>query len=216
MITVAPIQYVLSGIELPNGTIVAPQGDENGNLKCVLASEAAITIGEVSIIGITYGAGAVVTATTPRVTLASDDPAVASLGAKADTPVADNTTVEDSTPHSGISLWKRIVNLLIALLGKAIAQPTSETAAVAETTTSAAWTAGVSIPTGAYAMDVTITGDSCYAGFTSTGSAPAQTGRRLLVNSTVRLFAPSAASGKVWWKGVSGTTTTVDYTWLIR
>ena len=41
-----------------------------------------------------------------------------SLGATTAAPVADNTTVEDATARTGISLLKRIVNVLIAILGK--------------------------------------------------------------------------------------------------
>jgi hypothetical protein len=42
----------------------------------------------------------------------------AAVGGKTDAPVADNTTVEDATSHSGISVWKRIANALIAILAK--------------------------------------------------------------------------------------------------
>lgn len=49
------------------------------------------------------------------VTLATDD---SLFGATTTAPVADNTTVEDGTARTGISLWKRIANCLIAILGK--------------------------------------------------------------------------------------------------
>ena len=41
----------------------------------------------------------------------------AAIGTTTDAPVADITTVEDATARTGVSLWKRMVNLLIAFLG---------------------------------------------------------------------------------------------------
>jgi len=52
----------------------------------------------------------------------------AQVGATTTAPVADNTTVEDGTARTGISLWKRIANCLIAILGKLPAVGTAGTA----------------------------------------------------------------------------------------
>lgn len=50
-------------------------------------------------------------------TSAKQDLQIATEGSPTDAPVADNTTTEGATARTGISLWKRIANLLIALLG---------------------------------------------------------------------------------------------------
>jgi len=68
--------------------------------------------------GVAAGAG-VVDSRTQRVVHPTDDPIVSGIGTTLDTVVGDNTTVAASaTAASGISLWKRIVNLLIAVLAK--------------------------------------------------------------------------------------------------
>jgi len=68
--------------------------------------------------GVAGGAG-VVDSRTQRVVHCTDDPAVSGIGTTLDTVVGDNTTpAASATAASGISLWKRIVNLLIAVLAK--------------------------------------------------------------------------------------------------
>ncbi len=52
----------------------------------------------------------------------------AAEGATTNAPVADNTTPTSATAATGISLWKRIVNLLIAMLAKLPAFGTAGTA----------------------------------------------------------------------------------------
>jgi len=52
-------------------------------------------------------------------TAAKQDALVAIVGATTGTVVGDNTTVCDATAATGIGLWKRIVNLLIAILAAA-------------------------------------------------------------------------------------------------
>jgi len=65
--------------------------------------------------GIASGAG-IVDARTQRVVHCTDDPAVSGIGTTLDAVVGDNTTpAASATAASGISLWKRIVNLLIAI-----------------------------------------------------------------------------------------------------
>jgi hypothetical protein len=48
----------------------------------------------------------------------------AQAGTTTDAPLAGNVTEESATARSGVSLWKRIVNVLIALLGAATAGAT--------------------------------------------------------------------------------------------
>lgn len=50
------------------------------------------------------------------------------IGTTTDAPVADNTTVASATAATGISLWKRLVNLGIAILAKQPALGTAGTA----------------------------------------------------------------------------------------
>lgn len=76
------------------------------------------------------------------------DGADTALGARANTPVGDNTTVEDATARTGISLFKRIVNLLIAILAK---QPAIGT----YTTTVSRVTSNGSIPSGVASWSIT-------------------------------------------------------------
>lgn len=49
-------------------------------------------------------------------------------GATTDAPLADNTTAESATARTGVSLWKRVVNLGIAILAKLPAFGTAGTA----------------------------------------------------------------------------------------
>jgi len=68
--------------------------------------------------GVAGGAG-VVDSRTQRVVHPTDDPVVSGIGTTLDAVVGDNTTpAASATAASGISLWKRIVNLLIAVLAK--------------------------------------------------------------------------------------------------
>lgn len=66
------------------------------------------------------------TADTLLGTIDSDTSGIATgIGAVTDAPVADNTTVEDATARSEISLLKRVANLLIALLKQAYISATN-------------------------------------------------------------------------------------------
>lgn len=71
----------------------------------VVAGEVAA---KVMVIGAGAGGGAATIA----------DGADVAQGTTTNAPVADNTTVASATAATGIALWKRIVNLLIAILAK--------------------------------------------------------------------------------------------------
>jgi hypothetical protein len=94
----------------------------------------------------------------------------------------------------------------------ALNRPESETPSAA--LTAGAANARLAVPTNARAVDLCVTGDDAYVNFVTADEAPAQVGRRLLVNSQVRLVVPSGAT-HLDYKRVTGDAT-INLTWLIH
>jgi len=116
---VLSIQGIGGGTAVPvSGTFALESGGNLATLATVVSAGRLLTTPNT-----TRGSGAI-DGTTERVVLATDSPGVVgmtAIGALTDAPVSDSTTKESATSRSGVSLWKRLINVLIDSLAAFVA-----------------------------------------------------------------------------------------------